>query len=115
MVHLGLANTRLKDFYDIWVLVRAQKFKDDRLARAIRATFDRRKTQIPTERPDALSETFANDPTKIQQWTAFIQDVAIDPGPLNDVVEMLAAFLMPYGERGAQHERLGTATVGKPR
>jgi predicted nucleotidyltransferase component of viral defense system len=98
MVHLGLANTRLKDFYDIWVLSRTYEFKDDRLARAIRATFDRRKTEIPTERPDALSEAFANDPTKIQQWTAFIQDVAIDPGSLNGVVETLATFLMPHAE-----------------
>ncbi|MET4291138.1 putative nucleotidyltransferase component of viral defense system [Bradyrhizobium sp. LB8.2] len=98
MVHLGLANTRLKDFYDIWVLARTYEFKGDRLARAIRATFDRRKTQIPTERPDALSETFANDPTKIQQWTAFIQDVAIDPGAIKGVVERLAAFLMPHAE-----------------
>ncbi|WP_445219879.1 nucleotidyl transferase AbiEii/AbiGii toxin family protein [Bradyrhizobium sp. Pa8] len=99
MVHLGLANTRLKDFYDIWVLSRTYEFKDDRLARAIRATFDRRKTEIPTERPDALSEAFANDPTKIQQWTAFIQDVAVDPGPLAGVVEALATFLMPHAEK----------------
>lgn len=99
MVHLGLANTRLKDFYDIWVLFRTYEFKDDRLARAVRATFDRRKTQIPTERPDALSGTFAKDPTKIQQWTAFIRDVAIDPGPLNGVVETLAIFLTPHTEK----------------
>ena len=98
MVHLGLANTRLKDFYDIWVLSRTYEFKDDRLARAISATFDRRKTQIPTERPDALSEAFGNDPTKFQQWAAFIQDVAIDPGPLSSVVETLAIFLMPHAK-----------------
>ncbi|MBK3665087.1 nucleotidyl transferase AbiEii/AbiGii toxin family protein [Bradyrhizobium diazoefficiens] len=99
MVHLGLANTRLKDFYDIWVLARTYEFKDDRLARGIRATFDCRKTAIPTTRPDALSEAFANDPTKIQQWTAFIQDVAIDPGPLAVVVATLAAFLMPHADQ----------------
>lgn len=99
MVHLGLANTRLKDFYDIWVLSRTYEFKDDRLARALRATFERRKTEIPTVRPDALSEAFANDPTKIQQWTASIQDVAIDPGPLNGVVETLATFLIPHAEK----------------
>lgn len=99
MVHLGFANTRLKDFYDIWVLSRTYEFKDDRLARAICATFDRRKTQIPSDRPDALSDTFASDPTKIQQWTAFIQDVAIDPGPLNGVIATLATFLMPHAEK----------------
>jgi predicted nucleotidyltransferase component of viral defense system len=99
MVHLGLANSRLKDFYDIWVLARTYSFKDDRLARAIRATFSRRKTPIPSEPPDGLSEAFANDPTKLQQWTAFLQDVAIDPGSLAAVIEALAAFLMPHADR----------------
>jgi predicted nucleotidyltransferase component of viral defense system len=102
MVYLGLANTRVKDFYDIWVLARTYKFKDDRLARAINATFNRRKTAIPTQRPDALTAAFADDPTKIQQWTAFIQDVAIDPGSLGDVVEALATFLMPHAQRAGQ-------------
>lgn len=99
MVHLGLANTRLKDFYDIWVLARIYEFKDDRLARAIKATFARRKTKIPADRPDALTNAYANDPTKVQQWAAFIQDVAVNPGPLPGVVETLAAFLMPHAEK----------------
>jgi predicted nucleotidyltransferase component of viral defense system len=102
MVHLGLANTRVKDFYDIWVLARTCKFEDDRLARAIKATLDRRKTAIPTQPPDALTARFANDPTKIQQWTAFIQDVVIDPGSLSDVVEALSTFLMPRAQRARQ-------------
>lgn len=89
----------MKDFYDIWVLARTYEFKDDRLARAIKATFDRRKTPIPNVPPDGLSEAFASDPTKIQQWTAFIQDVAIDPGPLAGVVETLAPFLIPHAEK----------------
>lgn len=65
MVHLGLANTRPKDSYDIWVLARTYEFKGDRLARAISATFARRKTAVPTDRPDALTAAFANDPSKI--------------------------------------------------
>ncbi|WP_311972638.1 nucleotidyl transferase AbiEii/AbiGii toxin family protein [Bradyrhizobium agreste] len=99
MVHLGLANTRLKDFYDICVLARAYEFKDDRLARAIKATFARRKTDIPADRPDALTKAYADDPTKVQQWTAFIQDVAVNPGPLPGVVETLATFLTPHAEK----------------
>jgi predicted nucleotidyltransferase component of viral defense system len=99
MVHLGLANTRLKDFYDIWVLARTCEFKDDRLARAIKATFDRRKTDIPTGPPDALTTTYANDQSKVKQWAAFVQDVAIDPGPLADVVAALDAFLMPHAAK----------------
>jgi hypothetical protein len=54
MVNLGRANSRMKDFYDIWILARSHEFHGDRLARAIAATFARRKTGIPSERPDAL-------------------------------------------------------------
>jgi predicted nucleotidyltransferase component of viral defense system len=99
MVALGLANTRLKDFYDIWILARTYDFKDDRLAQAIAATFERRKTEIPTVRPDGLTSAFAGDPTKQQQWTAFVGEVAVNPGTLTDVVDALAAFLLPHAEK----------------
>jgi predicted nucleotidyltransferase component of viral defense system len=99
MVALGLANSRLKDFYDIWILAQSYGFKDDRLAQAIAATFARRKTEIPTERPDGLTSTFASDPTKQQQWNGFVEEVAVNPGPLVDVVEALASFLLPHAEK----------------
>ena len=99
MVALGLANTRLKDFYDIWILAQTYGFKDDRLAQAMAATFARRKTEIPTERPDGLTSAFAGDPMKEHQWAAFAQEVAVNPGPLVDVVEALASFLLPHAER----------------
>src|SRR5882672_6531223 len=99
MVALGLANSRLKDFYDIWILAQTCDFKDDRLAQAIAATFARRKTEIPTERPDGLTSAFASDPTKQQQWNGFVEEVAVNPGPLVDVVEALAAFLLPHAEK----------------
>jgi predicted nucleotidyltransferase component of viral defense system len=95
MVALGLANSRLKDFYDIWILAQTCDFKDDRLAQAIA----RRKTEIPTERPDGLTLAFASDPTKQQQWNGFVEEVAVNPGPLVDVVEALAAFLLPHAEK----------------
>ncbi|MBU2533921.1 MAG: nucleotidyl transferase AbiEii/AbiGii toxin family protein [Alphaproteobacteria bacterium] len=96
MVMLGRANSRMKDFYDIWVLSRSHEFADDRLARAIRATFDRRRTPIPTTSPDCLTAEFAGDPEKQQQWTSFAQDVASKPGSLVTVVTELDQFLMPY-------------------
>jgi predicted nucleotidyltransferase component of viral defense system len=99
MVALGLANSRLKDFYDIWILAQTYAFKDGRLAQAIAATFARRKTEIPTERPDGLTLAFASDPTKQQQWNGFVEEVAVNPGPLVDVVEALAAFLLPHAEK----------------
>jgi predicted nucleotidyltransferase component of viral defense system len=98
MVNLGRANSRMKDFYDIWILARSQEFDGDKLARAIAATFARRKTVIPSERPDALTPAFAEDQTKQRQWAAFLEDVAITPGTLAEVVEDLATFLMPHAD-----------------
>ncbi len=95
MVALGRANTRLKDFYDIWIISRSFAVEGDRLARAIAATFARRGTEVPTELPDALTQAFAADEQKQQQWRAFIGDVAFDPGDLAGVLSDIAAFLMP--------------------
>lgn len=53
MILLGLANSRLKDYYDIWILSRNHAFDGERLSRAIAATFERRRTAIPQELPDA--------------------------------------------------------------
>jgi hypothetical protein len=96
MVALGRVNSRMKDFYDIWVLSQSFQFDGDRLARAIAATFQRRNTPIPTELPDALSPGFADDEQKQRQWRAFVTDVAIDPGSLADVTNALTLFLMPH-------------------
>src|SRR5580692_10052450 len=71
MVMLGRANSRMKDLYDIWVLSRTYEFTDDNLARAIAATFARRETEIPSTLPDALTQAFAEDPAKVQQWNSF--------------------------------------------
>jgi predicted nucleotidyltransferase component of viral defense system len=101
MVALGFANTRMKDFYDIWILSRSFVFEDDRLPRAIAATFVRRGTPIPVELPDALSPVFAADAQKQQQWRAFIEDVAHNPGELTEVIGDLAAFLMPQASLAA--------------
>ena len=98
MVLLGRANSRMKDFYDIWVLSRSNPFAGDDLARAIRATFARRKTQIPTEAPDCLTPAFADDPAKLKQWTSFVADVAMQPGTLADVVKDLATILLPLAK-----------------
>ncbi|MBX9927239.1 MAG: nucleotidyl transferase AbiEii/AbiGii toxin family protein [Hyphomicrobiaceae bacterium] len=105
MVALGRANTRMKDFYDIWVLSRVSAFNDDRLARAIAATFERRRTAIPIDIPDALSLAFAQDAQKQIQWRAFLENVAMDAGPLDTVIADLAAFLMPHARAAASNQK----------
>jgi predicted nucleotidyltransferase component of viral defense system len=103
MVMLGRANSRMKDLYDIWALSHIFEFKDGKLARAIAATFARRKTKIPNELPDALTADFADDPQKVHQWNSFVAEVAYRPGALADVIQELASFLMPHA---AQARRL---------
>jgi predicted nucleotidyltransferase component of viral defense system len=95
IVKLGQANSRMKDFYDIWKLSQEHKFEGDALARAIAATFARRKTAIPVERPYGLTRAFADDPAKQQLWNSFVGGLGQDLPPLNGVIEQLAAFLMP--------------------
>ena len=96
MVALGIANSRMKDFYDVWVLSRDFAFDGRTLAAAIRATFERRATP-PPESPVALSEAFAADPAKRAQWTAFLRRGSVDAGgaTLDEVVAALARFLRP--------------------
>lgn len=95
MVMLGRANSRMKDFYDIWILSRIFPFAGDRLARAIAATFARRRTEVPMTVPDALTPEFGSDPGKQRQWAAFVADIEGAPRELQAVVTDLAAFLMP--------------------
>lgn len=110
MVALGMTNSRMKDYYDLWVLSRSFEFERSRLARAISATFARRETAIPEEIPDALAPAFAEDPLKQQQWDAFKRDLALDPGSLADVVAALQAFLM----LAAEAAREGATSIRKP-
>lgn len=95
MVALGLANSRMKDYYDVWLLIQSFEFDKAQLARAIAATFARRETPIPTELPDALTASFGADEAKQQLWEVFIRDVSPDPGPLQGVIETISGFLMP--------------------
>lgn len=92
----------MNDFYDIWILSRSFTFDDDRLPRAIAATFERRGTAIPQDLPDALTPAFAEDAQKQRQWRAFVGDVAHDPGDLGTVIRDIAAFLIPQAAAAAR-------------
>jgi predicted nucleotidyltransferase component of viral defense system len=99
MVTFGRANSRMKDFYDIWILARAYGFDGDGLARAIAATFGRRNTPVPVDPPPGLTSDFADDPAKQQQWRAFAENVEAELPPLADVIDDLAKFLMPHAAK----------------
>jgi len=106
MVVLDSANSRMKDFYDIWLLARSHSFKGAVLSRAIHATFARRHTSLPQEPPTALRDTFVRDQTKQSQWNAFIRKgrIVVDKVTFAEVVEVLRVFLMPPTLAAAKSE-----------
>ena len=94
MVKLGMANSRMKDFYDIAVLALSFSFDGELLTEAIRATFERRKTPLPTTTPVALTATFAEDSMKKTQWSGFVRKVGISGGEsLADTIAAVRAFV----------------------
>ena len=93
MVKLGLANSRMKDFYDLEVLLQTFEFEGDLLVRAIVATFTCRGTPRPSELPVALTPEFTDDRLKSTQWGAFLRKSgAPSRGDLGDVVENITRF-----------------------
>ena len=97
MVSLGLRNSRMKDYFDIYVLSEHESFGGRILSDAIRDTFKRRNTVVPTELPMALSHEFATAAGKAAQWVAFLRNIKEGPVPadLGEVIERLVAFLGP--------------------
>lgn len=103
MVHLDMQNSRMKDFYDIWILSRTLTFSGPALSQAIRSTFDRRQTSVPEVPPVALTAKFHSEPAHVRQWAAFVRRIG-EPALANEfsqVVADLAEFLMPVANAAA--------------
>jgi len=94
-VSLGMLNSRMKDYFDLWVLVTYAEFDNAILRKAIQATFERRSTPLPAKLPIGLSDEFANDGQKNKQWLAFLLKNGIAPKPLAEIVTDLRNFLWP--------------------
>jgi len=116
IVDLGTANTRMKDFYDLWSLSKRREFEGPPLQTAIESTFKRRSTPVPSERPIALTETFLEAGPRRQQWSSFAEKARLpDLPPLPEVLSELGAFLMPPAQAIAQSTRFsGTWQKGGP-
>lgn len=94
MVKLGMLNSRMKDFYDIWLLSRQFDFRGAELARAIGLTFERRGTELPLE-IEAFSQPFVD--AKQTQWTAFrnrLQQLHV-PASFAEITASVEQFLSP--------------------
>jgi hypothetical protein len=100
MISLGLANSRMKDFYDVWSLSRDFPFEGASLSEAIKNTFARRETPLPSGAPVVFMPEFLEDADKKKQWSAFCNKNRnyIPDMSLESVCEGIAAFLMPLVE-----------------
>ena len=96
MVKLGQLNSRMKDFYDIFVLLRQFEFDSEDLSLAIRKTFENRDTELIAE-PFVFSHAFRQDTTKQIQWAAFLRKSKLvdAPNSFSEVVDGIQSFLFP--------------------
>ena len=95
IVDLGMDNSRMKDYFDIWFIATTYTDDPETLALAVKHTFARRQQPLPKEIPVGLSDAFARDPAKRAQWQAFVDRAIGQPLVLEDVVSVLRAFAMP--------------------
>jgi hypothetical protein len=107
MVSLGLANTRMKDFYDVLNLSRKFPFESEMLAKAIGNTFARRGTPLPFGRPLAFTAELFEDANKKRQWAAFCNRNRnyVPEVTLEEVCKEIDKFLMPVIE-GLKNKRI---------
>jgi hypothetical protein len=97
MVELGIANSRMKDFFDLFTLARQFEFEGAGLSHAIRGTFERRRTPLPTSPPLCLTAEFFDNRDKQAQWKGFLKRAGLDLKGVTmaDVIRFLEAFLVP--------------------
>ncbi len=108
MLEKGLLNSRVKDYYDIWMLSRNLVFEGGELRDAISATCTHRDTAIPTARPSVLDNEYADQPATRAQWASFIRRLHAAgveaPADFKVVVEQVSGFVMPVLAAAAADE-----------
>ena len=99
---LGMTNSRVKDYFDLSVLLERETLDADLLAQAIKATFERRGMAVPAELPVGLTDEFAHDASRQALWQPFVKKNELDPEPLAAIVGRLRLALEPALNRAAR-------------
>lgn len=99
IVALGLANSRMKDYYDLWAILNSQSIGTKELDAAMHATFERRRTDIPKTLPIGLSREIVADDQKARQWAAYSDSIGLESLSLDTVVETIWSSVGPSCER----------------
>lgn len=115
MVVLASKNSRMRDFFDVHALAMRQTFDGGRLAGALRATFERRRTAMPADPPVALTPAFAQIEGKRAQWAGFVRKSRISTAPAESAIAGIGAFVGPVLAASAHGRRFaGTWPPGGP-
>jgi hypothetical protein len=88
-----MANSRMKDYFDLWVILRDAQLEQDLLKNAVEATLNRRGTGIPSGWPIGLSPQFSTDRLKNMQWAAFVKRNRLHALSLDETVSEVRAAL----------------------
>ena len=96
MVKLGLLNSRMKDFFDIWLTMHQFDFNGANLAGALKKTFNHRKTDLPKERPLLAEEIYDEKSDRQTLWKAFLRkgDIKNTPEKLAAIAKEIEEFLI---------------------
>jgi len=96
MIKLGLLNSRMKDFYDIWLMMRQFEFKGANLVEAIKKTFKHRKTDVPQNKPLFADEIYDKKSDRQALWSAFLKkgDIQHAPDTLSVTAKEIETFLV---------------------
>ena len=92
---LGMTNSRMKDYHDLSVLLERESLEPNLLARAVKATFERRGMAVPEALPVGMTDEFANDKSRQALWQAFLKKNELATEPLATIVDRLRAALEP--------------------
>lgn len=98
---LGMTNSRLKDYFDLSVLLERETLDTDLLAQAIKATFERRGMSVPDVVPVGLTDEFAHDSSRQSLWLAFLKKNELPPETLHVIVDRVRSVLAPALNRAA--------------
>lgn len=96
MIKLGDINSRMKDFYDVWLLSRKLDFDGESLCEAVRRTFARRKTELPPNTPLFSKDIYDQRSDRQTLWKAFLRKNQNEDAPetLNETVPSIENFLV---------------------
>ena len=90
---LGMTNSRVKDYFDLSLLLERETLDADLLAQAIKATFARRGMAVPAELPVGLTDEFSGDASRQALWNAFAKKNGLEVEPLDvTVIRLRKAF-----------------------